>query len=136
MQKVTVSIADKHEYELRARQHLDALDSRSAAIRTAIEEYSKWKAEYAALQREHSELQKRYADREDRISELEEQLTKRSQIEEKIEALPDRMRASRMTWSDRKEKALNDASPWERVKWKVTGVPEERIEEISSERTQ
>ena len=130
MQKVTVSITDEHEYELRARQRLDDLDSRSAAIRTAIEEYAHWKAEYSALEAEYAELQARYSDREERISDLEEQLSKRSQIEEKIEALPDRMRASRMTWREKKERALNAASPLERLKWKVTGVPEARIEEI------
>ena len=130
MQKVTVSITDEHEYELRARQRLDDLDSRSAAIRTSIEEYSKWKAEYSALEAEYAELQARYSDREERISDLEEQLSKRSQIEEKIEALPDRMRASAMSYGEKRQRAIDRASFGERLKWKLTGVPEDRIEEI------
>jgi len=38
MQKVAASITNQHEYELPARQRLDDIDSRSAAIRIAIEE--------------------------------------------------------------------------------------------------
>ena len=133
MQKVTVSITDEHEYELRARQRLDDLNSRSAAIRTAIEEYAHWKAEYSDLEGEYADLQGRYSDREERISDLEEQLSKRSQIEEKIEELPDRMRASRMTYSERRQRAIDRASLSERLKWKVTGVPEARIDEIGDE---
>lgn len=130
MQKVTVSITDRHEYELEARQRLDDLDSRSAAIRTAIEEYAHWKAEYSALEAEYADLQARYSEREDRISELEEQLTKRSQIEEKIEALPDRLRASAMSYGERRQRAIDAATPIERLKWKVTGVPRDRIEAV------
>ena len=119
MQKVTVSITDEHEYELRARQRLDDLDSRSAAIRTAIEEYA--------------ELQARYSEREDRISDLEGQLRKRSQVEEKIEELPDKIRASAMSYGEKRQRAIDRASFGERLKWKVTGVPAERIDEIGEE---
>ena len=133
MQKVTVSITDEHEYELRARQRLDDLDSRSAAIRTAIEEYAEWKAKYSALEAEYAELQARYSEREDRISDLEEQLSKRSQVEEKIEELPDKIRASAMSYGEKRQRAIDRASFGERLKWKVTGVPAERIDEIGEE---
>lgn len=134
MQKVTVSITDAHEYELRARQRLDDLDSRSEAIRTAIEEYAEWKAEYSALEAEYADLQARYSDREGRISELEEQLTKRSQIEEKIEGLPDRLRDAQLSYSERKEIAISRASPWQRWKWKLSGgVPEAAVRSVTVE---
>jgi chromosome segregation ATPase len=134
MKKVTVSITDQHEYELQARQRLDDLDSRSAAIRTAIEEYADWKAEYSKLEDEYEDLQARYSDREERINELEKQLARRSQLEEKIEDLPDKLRESQLSYSEKKEIAISRASPLERWKWRLSGgVPEERVRSVSLE---
>jgi len=83
---------------------------------------------------EYDELNDRLDAREERIETLEEQLTRRSQIEEKIEELPDRMRASRMTWGEKRDRAMNQGSTWQRMKWMVTGVPDERIEEVGEDR--
>jgi len=75
-------------------------------------------------------LQARYSEREDRINDLEEQLSKRPQVEEKIQELPDKIRASQMSCGERRQRAIDRASFAERLKWKVTGVPAERIDEI------
>ena len=69
-----------------------------------------------------SELEERIERKQNRIDELETQLTERSRVEEKIEELPDKIRGE-MNYSERRQRMLDQASPWERMKWKVTGVP-------------
>ena len=128
MKKVTVSISDRHEYELQARQRLDDLGSRSAAIRTAIEEYGEWKAQYSELEDEYAELQARCEKREERINELESQLAKRSNIEQEIRDLPDKIR-DYGTYSERRQRLLDRATLAQRIKWKVTGVPVDKLDE-------
>lgn len=84
--------------------------------------------EYDRLQTEADRLEDRLAAKEDRIAELEEQLARRSQIEEKIEALPDKVRGAQ-TYQERRQRLLDEASLAERLRWKVTGVPvDERTE--------
>jgi chromosome segregation ATPase len=133
MEKLTASVKPEHLYELEARQRLGNADSRSAALRQILDDYQELRSDYEALESEYADLKQRYEAREDRIEDLEEQLSKRSQIEEKIEELPDKVRASAMTYSERRQRAIDRASPVERLKWKVTGVPEERIDEIGEE---
>ena len=130
MHKITVSLEDRHLYELEARQRLGEASSRSGALRQILDEYEDLHPEYADLAAECEDLRQRYEAREDRVDELEDQLARRSQIEEKIEELPDRLRASAMTYGERRQRAIDRATPVERLKWKVTGVPEERIEGI------
>jgi chromosome segregation ATPase len=64
----------------------------------------------------------RLENREDRIDELEEQLARRSQLEEKVESLPDKIH-DRESYQERRQRMLDRASLAQRVKWKVTGVP-------------
>jgi uncharacterized protein involved in exopolysaccharide biosynthesis len=130
MHKVTVSITDRHLYELKARQRLGAADSRSAALRQILDEYAELRPEYATLEAEYEDLRQRYEAREARVKTLETQLAERSQIEEKIEDLPDRLRASTMSYGEKRQRAIDRASLGERLKWKVTGVPQEVIDEI------
>lgn len=133
MQKLTVSLADRHVYELKARQRLGAA-SRSAALRALLDERDDLEAEYADLHTEYAELKAEYEDlhtryetREDRIEDLETQLRARSRVEEKIEDLPDKIRATG-TYQERRQRLLDQASLTERVKWKLTGVPVDRLE--------
>ena len=77
--------------------------------------------------REYDELEERLKAREERIDELEDQLRNRSEVEEKIEALPDKIR-ERGTYQERRRRLLDRASLGQRLKWKVMGVPVERIE--------
>ena len=67
-------------------------------------------------------LEDRLETRNDRIDELERRLAERSQIEEKIEDLPDKIRDGQ-TYQERRQKMLDQASFTERLTWKVTGVP-------------
>lgn len=71
-----------------------------------------------------TELEDRLETRDNRIDELETQLAERSQIESKIENLPDRIRGE-VTYQDRRQQMLDRASPMQRLKWKITGVPVE-----------
>ena len=132
MQKLTVSLDDRHVYELKARQRLDA-DSRSAALRDLLDERDDLEAEcaelrteYEDLEAEYEELHTRYEAREDRIEDLEGQLRERSRVEEKIEDLPDKIRSTG-TYQERRQRLLDQASLTERVKWKITGVPVDRL---------
>jgi hypothetical protein len=71
--------------------------------------------------------QKRVETKHNRIDELEAQLTARSQIEEKIENLPDRIRGDR-SYQDRRQRKLDEGSVTQRLVWKVPGVPGDRNE--------
>jgi Arc/MetJ-type ribon-helix-helix transcriptional regulator len=78
------------------------------------------------------ELEERLEQREQRIEELQSQLSKRSQIEERIKALPDKLRESRLSYSEKKEIAISRASPLERWEWRPSGgVPEERVRSVT-----
>lgn len=135
MQKITVSLEDRHVYELEARQRLKRADSRSGAVRDLFDEYADLRTEYEelhteyeALEAEYEELRNRYEAREDRIEDLEGQLRERSRVEEKIEDLPDKIRATG-TYQERRQRLLDQASLNERVKWKITGVPVDRLDD-------
>jgi hypothetical protein len=72
--------------------------------------------------REYDNLADRLESREDRIAELEDQLSPRSQIEDKIETLPDKIREAE-SYQERRQRLINRASVAQRLKWKVTGAP-------------
>lgn len=72
-------------------------------------------------------LEQRLAVREDRIDELEQQLARRSQVEEKIENLPAQIQEQR-SYQERRQRAWDQASALQRMKWRVTGIPETEIE--------
>jgi len=133
MQKLTASVEPEHIYELEARQRLGKADSRSAALRQILDEYQDLRTDYEALDAEYADLKQRYEAREDRVDDLEEQLSRRSQVEEKIEELPDKLRASQMSYGEKRQRAIDRASLGERLKWKVTGVPEEAIDAVGEE---
>jgi uncharacterized coiled-coil protein SlyX len=73
-----------------------------------------------------AELEDRLAVREERIDELERQLTQRSEIEKQIEDLPDKIRKD-TTYQERRQRMLDEASISQRLKWKVIGVPVDRV---------
>jgi hypothetical protein len=74
-------------------------------------------------------LRERVQSRENRIKNLESQLRERSQVETKIDNLPDRIQ-SHETYQERRQRLLDEASVPTRMKWMVTGVP---VEENDSE---
>jgi DNA repair exonuclease SbcCD ATPase subunit len=78
--------------------------------------------------REYDRIREKLASREDRITQLESQLSRRSEIEDKIEDLPDKIRGAE-TYQAKRQRILDQASVAERLKWRVTGVPVEQLTE-------
>lgn len=72
---------------------------------------------------ELAELRERLESREQRIDDLEEQLARRSQIEEKVDVLAERVEDSQLTYAERRQRMIDEASLGQRLRWKVTGVP-------------
>lgn len=93
-------------------------ESKSAAVRNFIQAGE----EREELQAEVERLRDRLESREERIDELESQLRKRSNIEDKIEDLPDKIRDAD-TYTERRQRKLDQATLGQRLKWRFTGVP-------------
>lgn len=93
-------------------------ESKSAAVRNFIQAGE----EREELQAEVERLRDRLESREERIDELESQLRKRSNIEDKIEDLPDKIRDAN-TYTERRQRKLDQATLGQRLKWRFTGVP-------------
>lgn len=81
--------------------------------------------------READELKDRLETRENRIEQLEDQLARRSNIEddleevaETVEDLPAKIRGTE-SYSERRQRKLDQASLSQRIKWRFTGVPVE-----------
>ena len=102
-----------------------SLESEADEYDVSVSEYIR---ELIDKGREYEELEQQLQSKEERIQQLESQLSKRSQIEEKIEDLPDVIRESE-SYQERRQRLLDTASVAQRLKWKVTGVPVEEIEE-------
>lgn len=138
MERVTASIRERHLWELKAQVRLGNASSQSEAVRHIIDEYAAVREEYEELQQEYADVQQQLDDRmqelesrEDRIEELENQLRQRSNIEdeigdvaERVDDLPAKIRGTE-TYSERRQRKLDQASLTQRLKWKVTGVPVE-----------
>lgn len=114
-QQVAVRIPLRQKAELEAEAAERGI-SRSEYVRSILDDRHRI-----------DELESRLASREDRIDELETQLSERSQIEEKIENLPDKIRDD-LTYQERRQRMLDQAGLGQRLKWKVTGVPVDKIE--------
>jgi len=114
-QQVAVRIPLRQKAELEAEAAEKGI-SRSEYVRSILDDRHRI-----------DELESRLASREDRIDELETQLSERSQIEEKIENLPDKIRDD-LTYQERRQRMLDQAGLGQRLKWKVTGVPVDKIE--------
>lgn len=121
-----VSQGDKQQVAVRVPLHQKAELEREAA------EWGINRSEYirTILIDRHrvDELEERLSIREDRIDELQTQLAERSQIQEQIEDLPDKIRGE-MTYQERRQRMLDQASLTQRLRWKVTGVPVDETSE-------
>lgn len=111
---VRIPIRQKAELE---REAAERGVSRSEYIRSILDE-----------RHQVAELEERLDTRQNRIDELETQLTERSRVEAKIEELPDKIR-NEMTYQERRQRMLDQASLTQRLRWKVTGVPVDDVEE-------
>jgi archaellum component FlaC len=104
----------------------DALDEEADEKGVSRSEYIRYILESRG---EVDLLRERLEAREDRIEELENQLRKRSNIEDDIEDvadsvenLPDKIRGTE-TYTERRQRKLDQASLGQRLRWKLTGVP-------------
>jgi Arc/MetJ-type ribon-helix-helix transcriptional regulator len=123
MKKVSVSLQPEHVDRLDERQAEGDVSSRSAALREILDEYEEVHTECEHLRTECEELRTRLAAREDRVDDLEEQLARRSQIEEKVDVLAERVEESQLTYAEKRQRMIDRASLAERLRWRVTGVP-------------
>jgi Arc/MetJ-type ribon-helix-helix transcriptional regulator len=74
--------------------------------------------------REFIQAGERQVELRERVQDLESQLRERSQVETKIDNLPDRI-LSHETYQDRRQRLLDKASVPTRIKWTIMGVPVE-----------
>ena len=119
MPRLTVTIDDDQKELLEAVAGEDGeYESKSAAVRDFIQAGE----ERQELEAEIRRLRDRLESRNERIDELESQLRKRSNIEDKIEDLPDKIRDAD-SYSERRLQKLDEASLSQRIVWKLTGVP-------------
>jgi Arc/MetJ-type ribon-helix-helix transcriptional regulator len=119
MPRLTVTIDDDQNELLEAVAGEDGeYESKSAAVRDFIQAGE----ERQELEAEIRRLRDRLESRNERIDELESQLRKRSNIEDKIEDLPDKIRDAD-SYSERRLQKLDEASLSQRIVWKLTGVP-------------
>jgi len=129
MPRLTITITDDQSELLDDLTSEDGeYESKSAAVRSFIDE-GESKHE---LQKEIDRLQDRLESREDRIDELESQLRKRSEIEQRIEDLPDKIRGE-MSYQEKRQRALDSATVLERLRWQIAGVPTERIDAVGDD---
>ena len=128
MPRLTVTIEyEQSELLEELSQEGGEYDSKSEAVRDFIQKGETIRE----LRDEIVRLEERVEQREHRIDELEEQLTERSRVEKKIDELPDKVRKARLSYEERRQMAIDRASTWEVLKWRLSGrVPRERIEEI------
>ena len=121
MKKISISLTEDHLEVVDERQDEDDAGSRSEAVRQIIDEYGRLRSECEDLRTEAEDLHARLEQREDRIDDLEEQLARRSQLEQEIEDLPDKIR-DEQTYQERRQRLIDQASLLQRLRWKVTGV--------------
>lgn len=113
-----VSRSEHVRKALRTRNESDLLRDRVEELETRV----------ADREARVEELEARLDAREERIADLEEQLARRSQLEQKVEDLPDKVRQA-SSYQERRRRLLDEASLAQRIKWRVTGVPVDAIDE-------
>lgn len=119
MERLTITLPpEQKEYLTEISKDDGEYDNRSDAVRKIIQT----ERQKDDLQDRIEELNQRIEQKQDRIEQLENQLRKRSNIEKKIEDLPAKIEDS-MSYNERRQQMLDQASVGERLKWKITGVP-------------
>ena len=112
MPRLTITIDDDQSELLdELTQEGGKYESKSAAVRDFIQ-----------AGKERHELQNELERKKDRIQTLEEQLERRHDLKNEIQELPDKVRGE-PSYSERRQRKLDQASLGQRLKWKVTGVP-------------
>lgn len=126
--RVTVNFPEQEQEWFDERMETGEYNSRSELVVDLFEQGRAEARELAECRERVDELEARIAEKEERIDELEDQLAKRSQIEEKIEALPDKISGERIRYSEVRDRALDQASTLQTIIWTRTGVPDEALD--------
>ena len=111
MEPLTIRVREKTK---------ESLEEEAAEYDVSVSEYVRDLIEKG---REYDDLRDRVEAREERIETLEEQLARRSQIEEKVDVLAERVEESQLTYAEKRQRMIDRASLAERLRWRVTGVP-------------
>ena len=124
--RVTVNFDDDVGEWISDQVETGEYESKSKCVE---EVFLRGRDDVTALEARIEELENRLESREDRIEELEEQLRRRSNIEseiedvaETVEDLPAKIQGAE-SYSERRQKKLDQASIGQRIKWRITGVP-------------
>jgi len=124
--RISCSIPEEIDEHIESLVEEDRFNSKSDAIRYLLDRG-----------READELKAKLDSREERIEQLEDQLARRSNIEddleevaETVEDLPAQIRGTE-SYSERRQRKLDQASLSQRIKWRFTGVPVENEENTS-----
>jgi Arc/MetJ-type ribon-helix-helix transcriptional regulator len=124
--RITVTLDDDLNEYVEELVEDGEYDSKSKAV---AEQVRRGRDTVPTLQERVDDLEEQLDRRDSRIDTLEQQLRERSQIEDKIEDLPDRIRGEE-SYQERRQRLLDRASPMQRFKWRITGVPVDKVDEI------
>jgi predicted RNase H-like nuclease (RuvC/YqgF family) len=126
--RVTVNFDDEVGEWITEQVENGEYESKSRCVE---EVFLRGRDDVADLEDRVDELEERLESREERIDELESQLRRRSNIEneiesvaETVEGLPARIEDTE-SYSERRQRKLDQAGAIQRIKWKFTGVPVE-----------
>jgi antitoxin component of RelBE/YafQ-DinJ toxin-antitoxin module len=122
-------MSNKKPLTIRIREETkESLEDEADEYGVSVSEYVR---ELIDKGREYDDLEVRLESREERIETLEAQIAETRNIESKIDDLrdlPDIVR-NQESYTERRQRMLDQASVVQRMKWKVTGVPVNETED-------
>lgn len=128
-QKPNLPKMPKKPLTIRIREETkESLEDEADEYGVSVSEYVR---ELIDKGREYDDLQDKLESRENRIETIEARIAETRNIESKIDDLrdlPDIVREQE-TYTERRQRMLDQASVVQRMKWKVTGVPVNETED-------
>lgn len=113
MKKVSVSLEDRHVYELKAQRRLKDVNSRSEALRAILDDYEDLQKRYEDLHTEYEDLQ----------TELERVKNEKRLI---LEDREEKQELVRYVEDERTfEQKWREAGAAQKLKWKLFGMDDE-----------
>jgi len=86
MGRVTVTLDERHEYEIEAQVRMGEAESQSGSVRHLIDEYARLQQEYEDLHTEYEHLQARRDELEQRLTEAHNKIEPATDLVEYVEA--------------------------------------------------
>lgn len=108
--------------DLRRKAELEREASENSVSR------SEYIREILADRHRADELAEEVERKQGRIETLEDQLRERSGLRDEIQQLPDKIRDER-SYSEKRQRMLDQATLTQRLRWKLTGVPVEEVDD-------